>query len=549
MRDKLAAANITCVLPQSAAPDSFFVTLLDPATGTGTFLEVAIDVIYEHLRDKWQRHGHAVMPRLPNCSSAFASASFETYWSAYVTHALLPRLYGFEIMMASYTVAHLKIGLKLRQTGYDFKSGERLRIFLTNTLEPPIQLDELAGIAMHFLSQESRAAAIVKSSVPITVITGNPPYSGHSANKNAWSEQLLKQGYTRADGSRDEGYYILDGKSLGEKNPKYLQDDYVKFIRFAQWMTDRTGIGLVGMITNHSYLDNPTFRGMRRSLMNSYEHLRLLDLHGNAKKKETAPNGGKDENVFNIQQGVAIALMLNKGNAACRVEHADLFGTRSAKHDRLATATMAKLPWRTLAPQAEFYLFVPQDADALAGYNRFPKITEIMPVSVNGFKTHRDEFAIGFDRAELHKRIAEMRGTALSDEEFRHKYGVKDSSGWTLGAARAKLRKLVDWEKHLILCLYRPFDWRWCYFSDIAMDRPRRELLDHVAGKENLCIALSRQQGTIGFRHAIVSRDPANDCLISNLSREADHVFPLSLYIQGAKSKLNLSGELNTVRL
>ena len=200
-------------------------------------------------------------------------------------------------MMAPYAIGHMKMSFLLEELGYRMEDDERVKYYLTNTLEMK-ELDESKFPGMSSLSHESHEAGKVKKLVPILVVLGNPPYSGHSSNTGEWISDVIKE------------YYQVDGKPLGEKNPKWLQDDYVKFIRFSQWKIDQAGEGVLGFITNHSYLDNPTFRGMRQSLMNSFDEIYILDLHGNSLKKEKAPDGSKDENVFDIQQGVAICFMI-----------------------------------------------------------------------------------------------------------------------------------------------------------------------------------------------------------------------------------------------
>jgi len=254
------------------------VQILDPATGTGTFLHAVIAKIYERF------------------------AKNKGLWSDYVSQHLLPRVHGFELLMAAYTVAHIKLSLQLKNYGYDFKSDERLRVFLTNTL------DEAHGkqttMLAEWLSTESNEASKVKRDSPVMVILGNPPYSGHSANSGAWINDLLRSAGDAAN------YFEVDGQSLNERNPKWLNDDYVKFIRFAHWRIMQTGYGVLAFVTNHGYLDNPTFRGMRQSLLNDFDEIYILDLHGNSKKKETALDGSADKNVFDIQQGVAIGIFV-----------------------------------------------------------------------------------------------------------------------------------------------------------------------------------------------------------------------------------------------
>ncbi len=281
------------------------VLLLDPACGTGTFLYAVVD----HIRSQFMREGNAGL------------------WSGYVKNHLLPRLFGFELLMAPYSVAHFKLGMALagldlpeaqrKEWAYDFATDERLGIFLTNTLEEAAKRSETLFGPLRAITEEADAAALVKRQLPIMIVMGNPPYAGHSANASVReAKRINKFGkwVTRKEetfiGGLLKDYYKVDGKPLGEKNPKWLQDDYVKFLRFGQWRIEQTGSGILAFITNHGYLDNPTFRGMRQSLMATFDDIYLLDLHGNSKKKEKAPDGGPDKNVFDIQQGVAIALMV-----------------------------------------------------------------------------------------------------------------------------------------------------------------------------------------------------------------------------------------------
>src|SRR5215210_8125561 len=251
--------------------------ILDPATGTATFLYYAIRHIYESLQEQGQIGA----------------------WSGYVRENFLPRLFGFELLMAPYTVAHMKLGILLDELGYDFGGDERLRLYLTNTLEEGFHPDETIGFA-EYIADEADAAASVKKDEPIEVIVGNPPYSGHSANKGAWISDLINT------------YKRVDGKPLGERNPKWLNDDYVKFIRFGQWRIEKTGGGVLAFITNHGFLDNPTFRGMRQSLMQSFTDIYLVDLHGDALRKEKLVEDGRDENVFDIRQGVSIGIFFKE---------------------------------------------------------------------------------------------------------------------------------------------------------------------------------------------------------------------------------------------
>ena len=258
---------------------------------------------------------------------------------------VVKNLYGFEYLIAPYTVAHLKLSQFLHDRGYAMQADERLGIYLTNTLEP---IAAQANWLLPALSREVEAAQHIKDS-PILVITGNPPYAGHSKNTGAWITEQI------------DTYKTADGQPLDEKNPKWLQDDYVKFIRFAQWKMEQIEEGVVGIITSHSFLDNPTFRGMRQSLMQTFHQLYVLDLHGNAKKVERTPEGGKDENVFDIKQGVAISLLVKKSGLQRGVYHADLWGRRTEKYRALLEADKNGVEWTELHPSSPFHLFISQD--------------------------------------------------------------------------------------------------------------------------------------------------------------------------------------------
>ena len=473
--------------------------ILDPATGTATFLYYVIRHIHESLQEEGQLGA----------------------WSSYVREELLPRVFGFELLMAPYTVAHMKLGILLKELGYDFGGDERLRVYLTNTLEEGFHLDETIGFA-EFIADEADAAASVKKDEPIEVIIGNPPYSGHSANKGPWISDLINT------------YKRVDGKPLGERNPKWLNDDYVKFIRFGQWRIEKTGGGVLAFITNNGYLDNPTFRGMRQSLMQIFTDIYLLDLHGSTKKQERTPEGDRDDNVFDIQQGVTIGIFIKEPSKAgpAKVHHADLWGARQGKYEWLAKEDVKTTEWTELMPGSPSYIFVPQNADVLAEYERGWKAMEMMPVNVLGFQTHRDHFAIDFDMERLRARIAELRDPARTDEQLRNLYKLRDNRDWQLPIARGQLRNDGGWKAHFISCLYRPFDWRPSYFSTVAMDYPRRELQDHVAGKDNLCLGVGRQGLAVNdpqWALVAVSREPVD----ANIFRRGGiNVFPLYLYPQ-----------------
>ena len=388
--------------------------ILDPAAGTGTFLFEVIRQIYEGFRDKGA-------------------------WSAYVKEHLLPRLFGFELMMAPYAVCHMKLGLALTETGYDIQSDERLGVYLTNTLE---EAEEISGMLPfgQWISDEAREANKVKRDLPIMVVLGNPPYSGHSANAS-WTIKNGKKVKTFI-GNLIDDYYFVDGRPLGEKNPKWLQDDYVKFLRYGQYRIERTGGGVLAFITNNGYLDNPTFRGMRRQLMKTFSEIYILDLHGSSKKKEVCPDGSPDKNVFDIQQGVSIGIFVKepskKGDAT--IYHADLWGDRKKKYDWLNGHEIKTTKWGKIYPELPFYLYSIQNKDLKKQYNLYHSPVDFMIVNVLGFQTHRDHFAVDFDFERIENRFKEMRDDKIDNHEFYEKHDIKDNRDWSLYEARKKIR-------------------------------------------------------------------------------------------------------------
>jgi hypothetical protein len=355
------------------------VKVLDPATGTGTFLYYVIQQVYEEVVMNRQQAG-----QWPQKSKE-----------------LLARLFGFELLIAPYVVSHLKLGLLLKTLGAPLAGrDERLHVYLTNTLEEGVtRAEQLAGLG-HYIAEEASDAAFVKKQQDIMVVLGNPPYSGHSANAS-----VDAQGQPNFIGKLLREYYFVDGAPLGERNPKWLQDDYVKFIRFGEWRIDRTGHGILAFITNHGYLDNPTFRGMRQHLMQTFDEIYVLDLHGNSKKKERTPEGGKDENVFDIQQGVAILLAVKnpdpKGlqrplGSQATVHHASLWGLRETKYAALRDASLNDIAWAELQPNKPFYLFTPQDIGIRNEYEEGWKLTDIFTASSVGVVTGQDKETIGY---------------------------------------------------------------------------------------------------------------------------------------------------------
>ena len=465
-------------IPEGTSPDQAFVQILDPATGTGTFLVEVIDLIHDTMVEKWKAQGHG-------------EKKIQALWNEYVPRHLLPRLHGYELLMAPYAIAHLKIGLKLYETGYRFESDERARVYLTNALEPAdstqLTLDFLPALA-----HEAQAVNEIKRKQRFTVVIGNPPYSGLSSNMGPWIDGLLKG--RLPDGTATPSYYHVDGEPLGERKV-WLQDDYVKFIRLSQWLLDGTGAGIHGYISNHGYLDNPTFRGMRWSLMQSFRRIRVLDLHGNLKKKEAPPGGGRDVNVFDIQQGVAIGLF-TKAAAARSVCHADLWGERESKYRWLLEHVSLATEWAQLEPAPRFYLFEPFDESGADSYSDWPAIKEVMPVNVTGIVTARDGFVIDLEPSVLLDRIETFLDNRLSDTEVKERLGLKENYAWRVAAARRELRtttKRKRLEDFVTKILYRPFDERFIFWHPSVVWRPRTKAMPHMLAGENVALIFMRQ--------------------------------------------------------
>ena len=501
--------------PMGFAEDD--VHVLDPAIGTGTFFWIAFLLTLKELKD----------------------AGLSGLIDEKIANHILKHFYGFEILITPYVISHLKLTDLLQRWHYNFKDNDRLQVYLTNTLEP----SEVHGL-MPFLreiTEESRIANQIKLKKPILAIIGNPPYAGISSNKGKWIDDLLKKGYTRADGSKDDGYYMVDGEALGEKKV-WLQDDYVKFIRFAQWKIDKKGEGIVGFVTNHSYLDNPTFRGMRESLLQSFDRIYVLNLHGNAKKKEKCPDGSKDENVFDIQQGVAISLFIKNNNFKDKkIFYADLWGLREDKYKWLDRHTVTNVEWQEIEPVSPCYFFVPRDTSFQKEYENYWKITEIFQANVTGIITARDKFVIDFDKNSLKSRITEFRNLKIPDEVIRQTFDLKENYMWRISKARKELSTVTDWEKYFAKVLYRPFDVREIYFHDSVVWRTRKKVMQHMI-KENVGMYTCRQLSSTGWRHILVTNGITDDCYVSNKTRERGYLFPLYLYFNSNK-KPNLNPE------
>ena len=428
------------------------VQILDPATGTGTFLAEVVNQIF----DKFN--------------------GMQGMWQGYVNDHLLPRLHGFELLMASYAVAHLKLDMLLQQTGFNHaENSRRLKIYLTNSLEEVHP--DTGTLWAQWLSDEASAANRIKRDCPVMVMIGNPPYSGESQNKGEWIMRLLED-YKKEPGGK---------MRLNERNPKWINDDYVKFIRLAQNYVERNKYGIIGFINPHGFLDNPTFRGMRWNLLSTFDKIYTINLHGNYKKKEVCPDGSPDENVFDIQQGVSINLFIKTGEKKAselgKVYYYDLYGKREEKYDFLTNTPFSEVKYQELQPVAPMYFFVPKDFGLMDEYEKGVSISSLFSLGGMGITTGHDK---------------EM----VSLQSFKSDYNFQYS--------------------------YRPFDIRWINYDVKQITRARANVMNNLK-KPNIALCLIKvNSSSDGLFKVLMSAGLTDKTILS--SKDNANVFPLYLY-------------------
>ena len=441
------------------------VQVLDPATGTGTFLAEVIKQI---------------APKIKGVA--------EGMWSSYIEKDLIPRLHGFELLMASYAMCHMKLDMMLTELGYvPTGTPPRLGVYLTNSLEEGEPANQSLPFAQ-WLSNEVKEANTVKRDMPIMCIVGNPPYLGEGGKSTGWIGDLMDD-YKKEPGGREK---------LKERNPKWLNDLYVKFLRMSSHLIEKNGEGVLGFITNHGYLDNPTFRGMRWHLLKTFDKIYILDLHGNAKKKEVTPEGKPDKNVFDIQQGVAIIIGVKKkngGDGLAEVFHGDLWGGRAGKYEALATKSFGDMATLLVTPAPQYPL-VRRDFAAQSAFEKGFAIVDFMPFNSVGIVTARDALTIDESKTILWARVQDF--AALPTEEAREKYSLgKDSQDWTIENSQKDVSHKLS-EAKLVPIIYRPFDMRWTYYTGTSngfICRPRNEGSRHMLAGENISLIAKRGNG------------------------------------------------------
>ncbi len=495
------------------------IQILDPATGTGTFLRQSIIQIYENFKNKHKDES----------IDSIASA-----WNKYVPKHLLPRLNGFELMMAPYAVAHMKLAMVLKDTGYNFIDDTRLNVYLTNSLEEAGTENKQLTLFDDPIAIESVEANAVKMNNGINILIGNPPYSGESANKGEWILALLND-YKKEPGKNQK---------LNEKNTKWINDDYVKFIRYGQDIIKKNGKGILAYINPHGYLDNPTFRGMRWNLLCFFDKIYIVDLHGNAKKKEFAPDGGKDDNVFDIQQGVSINIFVKEKvkneNTIANVYHFDIYGSREHKYNFLNNKSFMDIQFEGLSPIAPSYFFVFKDFKGFQDYSKGFAVDKLFNIYSVGIVTARDAFTIADNREELINRI--MKFIDLDEEEARQAFKLgKDVQDWKIKYAKEDLINSNLDQNKITKIAYRLFDDKYTYYTGKSkgfLCRPRNEVMKQFISGNNLGLVICKQFKTgKNYAHVFLTDKIVESSFISNRTSEINIVFPL--YIFDSNNKQN----------
>lgn len=494
-------------IPDGVSEDQPFVQILDPATGTGTFLVESIDVIHETLKKKWTVLG-------------YNNIEISTLWNKYVPKYLLTRLHGYELLMAPYAIAHLKIGLKLYETGYLFGSKERARIYLTNALEPASLLanTNAAGI-FDALGKEALAVNEIKRNHRFTVILGNPPYSLYSANLGEDARRLI------------EPYRFVHGKRIRERGAlqleKNLQDDYVKFFAFSQQLLAASNTGILSFISNSGYFGNRSLRGMREHLLNHFNKILLVDLHGSVSKARKGE--ALDQNVFDIVQGVGACFLIDtwKNRIPPSVQYLSKKGLREDKYKWLLTTQIKSAEFSVPYPIPEDFLFFPFESTLRSEFLNWHGINEILPINSSGIVTARDAVTIWFSEGELRQFV--RRFCALPPDEARNEYQLgPDTKDWSVERAQRDVRS-NQLDSSIKRILYRPFDSRFTFYTGQArgfLCNPRKPVLQHMILTNNIGLIVNRQVNN-SFQHALVTRCLIDTCTLSSATRETAYIFPL----------------------
>lgn len=492
------------------------VMILDPACGTGTFLLWIFQLIYKRFQES---------------PDAMTEGLKDKSWSGYVRERLLPRIFGFELLMAPYAIAHLKLGLFLEETGYQFDTDKRLGVYLTNTLEDIKSTESNPRLTLNLpqinklITGETKAVCKIKKEKPTMIVIGNPPYSGESANKGEWIMKIMED-YKKEPGSKEK---------LKEQNSKFINDDYVKFLRYGQYYIEEKGEGILSFINPHGFLDNPTFRGMRWNLLKTYDQIYTIDLHGNVKKKNPTSESFIDDNVFDIMQGVSINSFVkigkNKTNELSQVFHFDLYGKRDIKYDFLREKKLGTVSYKELSIKTNYYFFVPKNFELQEEYEKGFSIDEIFSVSSLGILTKNDLITIKFEEKDLDLVLDDFE--TLDFKNLRNKYNIKpDTRDWQI------LKAIDDIKYHrskisVSSIAYRPFDIRKTFLSGNSkgfVSYPQNKIRKHFVKKNNIGLVTNRQLASLPFTHCFITNIISDQCYISSRTKEGGTVYPLYLY-------------------
>ncbi len=474
------------------------IQILDPSTGTGTFLRQTILQVYEDFKIKNKRLNDDELNKA---------------WNDYVPKHLLPRLNGFELMMAPYAVAHMKLAMVLKDTSYSFASNERLNVYLTNTLEEPGNSDGQMSLFDDPIAGESIAANAVKKNNGINIVIGNPPYSSSSSNRGEWILNLISD-YKRG---------------LNEKKVN-LDDDYIKFIRFGQFIVNKAGKGILAYITNNSFLDGITHREMRHQLMQVFNDIYIINLHGNSKRSEVAKDGSKDENVFDIQQGVSIIIGViapNK-NKVEKVCYYDLYGTRDYKYKYLQEYDLPNINFELFSPAQPNYFFIPKNFSNQETYEKGFAIDELMPLGSSGIQTKNDKLAIQYKKGMVESIKQDFLNE--SKDALVMKYALKDSAGWKIDKA---IKDIKVSHSSVERILYRPYDWRYVLYTNNSsgfLGRPREKVSRHFVGHDNYGLLVRRNTPPVDFSHVFICDSLISEGVLGIDPNGREYVFPLYIY-------------------
>jgi hypothetical protein len=472
------------------------VQILDPATGTGTFLAEVVRLVSERIK--------GVAPG---------------QLSAYIERDLIPRLHGFELLMASYAMCHMKLDMILTRLGYKPSvQPPRLGVYLTNSLEEGERVEQTLFGLSRAIANEAKAASDIKRQTPIMCVIGNPPYNSSSANNGPWIDGLIAP-------------YKAE---LGEQKVN-LNDDYIKFLRLGESYIERNGQGILAMITNNSFLDGITQRHMRRHLRRTFDAIYVLNLHGDI--RTDSGSAEKDENVFDITQGVAISIFVKKGASAkgqlSPVYYANAHGTRKSKYDRLISDTVSSAEFSEIEAEAPKYRFLPSGDPWRETYEAGFPLNELALTYSSGVQTKRDSICVTYTRSELEQILSDF--ALCNASELRERYGLpKDGRDWTISSAKADV---ASGNGQIHEFTYKPFDTRYFYFSGKTkgfVAYPRREVMQHVVGRENISLLFNRQNVRDYFSYAGVTQFACNHGTFYLGNRGQDYCFPLYLYPEKA---------------